>query len=127
MNRQLRHVGAGFARASGVPVGEAVADRLQTGLAHHQAGRFAEAELCYQRVLAVQPENADALHLIGNIAYQVGRHDVAIAMIGQAIRRNGRNPLYFSNLALALGSQGRFEEALTRLEQALALKPDYAE
>ena len=125
MNRQLRRVGAKSAHAPGFPV--AVADRLQTGLAHHQAGRFAEAEACYQRVLAVQPENADALHLIGNIAYQVGRHDVAIAMIGQAIRRNGRNPLYFSNLALALGSQGRFEEAFTRLEQALVLKPDYAE
>src|SRR5258707_13528591 len=131
MNRQLRRVGAKFARATGFPVGDAVASRLQTGLALHQAGRFAEAEACYQRVLAVQPENPDALHLIGNIAYQVGRHDVAIAMIGQAIRRNGRNPLYFSNLGLALMSQGRFDEALTRFEQALAsydaavaLKPD---
>jgi tetratricopeptide (TPR) repeat protein len=127
MFRQQRRVGAKFARAPGVPVGDAVADRLQTGLAYHQAGRFAEAEACYQRVLAAQPENSDALHLIGNIAYQVGRHDVAIAMIGQAIRRNGRNPLYFSNLGLALASQGRFEEALTRFEQALVLKPDYAE
>jgi tetratricopeptide (TPR) repeat protein len=127
MNRQQRHVGAKFARAPGVPVGDAVADRLQTGLALHQAGRLVEAEACYQRVLAVEPENPDALHLIGNIAYQVGRHDAAIAMIGQAIRRNGRNPLYFSNLGLALGSQGRFDEALTRFEQALVLKPDYAE
>ena len=127
MNRQQRRVGAKFARAPGVPVGNAVGDRLQSGLALHQAGRFAEAEACYQRVLAAQPENPDALHLIGNIAYQVGRHDVAIAMIGQAIRRNGRNPLYFSNLGLALGSQGRLDEALTRFEQALVLKPDYAE
>jgi tetratricopeptide (TPR) repeat protein len=127
MSRQQRRVGAEFARAPGVPVGDAVADRLQTGLVLHRAGRFAEAEACYQRVLAVQPENPDALHLIGNIAYQVGRHDVAIAMIGQAIRRNGRNPLYFSNLGLALASQGRFDEALTRFEQALVLKPDYAE
>jgi tetratricopeptide (TPR) repeat protein len=127
MNRQLRRVGAKFARAPGVPVEDAVADRLQAGLALHQAGRFAEAEACYQRVLAVQPENPDALHLIGNIAYQLGRHDVAIAMIGQAIRRDGRNPLYFSNLGLALASQSRFDEALTRFEQALVLKPDYAE
>lgn len=127
MNRQQRRVGAKFARAPGVPVRDAVADRLQTGLALHQAGRFAEAEACYQRVLAVEPENPDALHLIGTVAYQVGRHDTAIAMIGQAIRRNGRNPLYFSNLGLALASQGRFDEALTRFEQALVLKPDYAE
>src|SRR5882762_2069602 len=127
MNRQQRRVGAEFARAPGAPAGAAVADRLQTGLALHRAGRLAEAEACYQRVLAVEPENADALHLIGNIAYQVGRHDVAVAMIGQAIRRNGRNPLYFSNLGLALGNQGRLDEALTRFEQALVLKPDYAE
>jgi tetratricopeptide (TPR) repeat protein len=127
MNRQQRRVGATFARAPGARVGDAVADRLQTGLAHHQAGRFAEAEACYQRVLAVQPEHPDALHLIGTIAYQAGRHDVAIAMIGQAIRRNGRNPLYFSNLGLALASQARLDEALTRFEQALVLKPDYAE
>jgi len=94
MNRLQRRVGAKFARATDVDP-RTPCRPLQAGLALHQAGRFAEAELCYQRVLAIEPENPDALHLLGNVAYHVGRYDVAVALIGQAVRRNGRNPLIF--------------------------------
>jgi len=64
---------------------------LGAGLKHHQAGRFAEAEACYQRVLAIQSDHADALHLLGVIAHQVRRYDLAVELIGRAIKRNGEN------------------------------------
>ena len=41
------------------------ANLLVVGLKHHQAGRLAEAEACYRRVLAVQPDNADAYSNLG--------------------------------------------------------------
>ena len=46
---------------------------LQLAVQHHQAGRLAEAELLYRQILAAQPNHADALHLLGVMAQQVGR------------------------------------------------------
>src|SRR6476469_8104932 len=71
------------------------ADLLQEGLQHHQAGRLAPAEACYRRVLAAHPDHADALHLLGVIAHQAGRHDLAIGLINQAIKQNAQNAGYF--------------------------------
>ena len=68
-----------------VPPG--VANLLGAGLKHHQAGRLADAGACYRRVLAAQPDHADALHLLGVIAHQAGRHDLAVELISQAIKQ----------------------------------------
>src|SRR5882724_7925729 len=125
MNRQQR-VGAKVGRAASDPR-EVAVSHLESGLVHQQAGRLAEAEACYQHALAVEPENPDALHLLGVAAYQTGRHDVAVALIRQAIRRNGRNPFYFFNLGLALKCLGSLAEALASYDRAVEINPAYAE
>ncbi len=53
---------------------------------HHQAGRLQQAEQIYRQILAQQPARADALHLLGLIAYQVGRHEAAVDLIRPAWR-----------------------------------------
>src|SRR4029077_1097927 len=88
--------------AGGGPQATLLADIFALGLNHHKAGRLAEAENCYRQVLAVRPDHADALHLLGVIARRLGRHDVAISLINQAIERNATNPIYFSDLGRAL-------------------------
>jgi tetratricopeptide (TPR) repeat protein len=103
------------------------AEVLTAGVAHHRAGRLAEAEAHYRQVLAAVPAYADALHLLGVIAYQVGRHDVAIELIGQAIQQDGWSSLYYSNRGLALQSLRRLAEAMASYDRALALAPDNAE
>ena len=52
---------------------------------HHQSGRLQAAEQIYRQILAVEPNQADALHLLGVIAHQTGRHEVAVEYIGRAI------------------------------------------
>lgn len=47
---------------------------------HHQAGQLAKAEACYRQVLKAQPNHADVVHLLGVIALQVGRYDVAVKL-----------------------------------------------
>jgi len=73
MDRQQHLAGA----KSGWTIPPGIANRLEAGIKHQQAGRLADAEECYRHVLAAQPDNADALHLLGVIAYQVRRHDAA--------------------------------------------------
>ncbi len=78
---------------------------LHLAAARHQAGRFAEAEPIYRTVLSHEPENADALHLLGLLMYQTGRAESAVESIRHALRIVHDQPIYLANLALALASQ----------------------
>jgi protein O-GlcNAc transferase len=104
-----------------------IAEPFSAGVAHHRAGRLAEAEACYRQVLDVQPDHADALHLLGVAAHQAGRHELAVDLIGRAIAQNGTNPIYFSNLGCALRDLGRRDEAVAAFHQAIRIGPDTAE
>jgi predicted O-linked N-acetylglucosamine transferase (SPINDLY family) len=104
-----------------------VADLVNAGITHHQAGRLAEAEASYRQVLALAPDHSDALHLLGAIAQQAGRHDLAVDLIRQAIRGNGQNPFYFCNLGFALRDLGRIEEAVAACREAIRIAPELAE
>jgi protein O-GlcNAc transferase len=115
------------ATASPAIVPPGVAELLAAGVAHHRAGLLPQAESCYRQVLAAQPDHAEALHLMGVIAQQIGRHDVAVELIRRAIERNGNSPSYFSNLGDALRDLGRLEEAEAACRHAIRMKPDFAE
>ena len=127
MNRKQRRASAKLVQTSGTAGGMAVAELLGTGVDHLQAGRLADAEGCYRQVLALQPDNADALHLLGIVALRVGRNDVAADLIARAAKRDSRNPMFAASLGTALMRLGRLEEAIACYDKALALKPDYAE
>jgi protein O-GlcNAc transferase len=131
MNRQQRRAAARQGQPHPAPsapmIPPRIAELFAAGVAHHGAGRLPQAEACYRQALAVQPDHTDSLHLLGVIAYQVGRHDVAIDLIRRAIARNGRNPAYFCNLGDALRDFGSFEEAAAACREAIHLKLDFAE
>jgi tetratricopeptide (TPR) repeat protein/ADP-heptose:LPS heptosyltransferase len=100
---------------------------FQQGLALHQQGRLAQAGESYRQVLELQPEHADALHLLGVVAYQSGDPLQAVELIGRAIALNPGNANAHSNRGLALQGLTRPAEALESYDRALELKPDYAE
>src|SRR5215207_4354549 len=100
------------ATSSSVPASPAQADQVVAeGMAHHRAGRFAEAEACYRQALAEAPTHAEALHLLGLLAHQFGRHDLAVDLIGRAIASADDRPLYYLNLGAALQAFGRLDLA----------------
>jgi len=100
---------------------------LGTALGHHQAGRLTEAERIYRQILTLDARHSDSLHLLGLIACQSGRYDVAVELIGQAIRLRKHNPFYYCNMGSALRAQGKIDEAVAHFKRALVLKPDYAD
>ena len=93
----------------------------------HQAGHLADAEKLYRQVLLAVPRHANSLHLLGVLAFQVGRHDSAVDLIGKAIALKDNEPAYHSNLGAALRDQGKFDEAVASYDRALALKADFAD
>jgi tetratricopeptide (TPR) repeat protein len=108
------------------PQQQTIPQAIQIAVEHHQAGRLADAESIYWRVLEVDPENRDALHLLGLIAHQTGNYELAVQLIGRAILR-GPDPHFLNNRAAALQLLGRYDEALADYDTAIALKPDYVE
>jgi len=100
---------------------------FQSALQHHQAGRLAEAEALYRQVLALEPRQADAFHLLGVIAMQVGRNELAVDLIGQAIALKPSYPEAYYNLGIALSSGGKLDAAIAAYRHALSLKADHPE
>jgi tetratricopeptide (TPR) repeat protein len=100
---------------------------LDQALEHHRAGRLAMAEQTYHRILAIQPDHADCLHLQGMVAYQSGDSLRAATMIRKAISLNPRAASYHSNLGNILFHQGRARDAAACYLRALEINPDLAE
>jgi tetratricopeptide (TPR) repeat protein len=92
---------------------------------HHRAGRLAEAEAAYRAVLAAEPENVDALHLLGVVAFQTGRLELAAELIGRSLTLAEGNAAAHSNLGNVRTAQGRLEEAVRCFDRALELQPDF--
>jgi tetratricopeptide (TPR) repeat protein/SAM-dependent methyltransferase len=106
---------------------DGVGEQFAVALRHHQAGQLVEAERQYRTILALEPNHSDSLHLLGLVAHQVGRNDLAVELIGKAIALNKRNPAFQNNIGLAFDALGRYEEAVAHYKRAVALKPDYAQ
>lgn len=101
-----------------------VQSRLQTGLTHHQAGRFTEAASEYQAVLRSDPHNPDALHLLGLIKHQAGDNARAIELITQAIERQPQSAEFCANLGRIYSLTGRMPEAVHWMARAYDLQPN---
>jgi protein O-GlcNAc transferase len=104
-----------------------IAQTLGTALALHQAGRLNEAEGLYRQILAVDPNHADGLHLLGVIAQQAGHSEIAVDLIGKAIGCNDRAPDFHCNIGNALGALGRLDEAMVHYRRAIGLDSMHAE
>ncbi len=78
-----------------------ISEALATAVHHHQAGRLQAAEEIYRRILAVEPNQADAIHLLGVIAGQAGHHEMAVEYIGRAIALRRTEAPFHNNLGEA--------------------------
>ncbi|EKE67205.1 putative O-linked N-acetylglucosamine transferase, SPINDLY family protein, partial [Oceanibaculum indicum P24] len=108
------------------PANPEVQKLLAAALAHHQAGRLPEAEQGYKQVLSLDAQNADAHHLFGVLAYQVGRFDIAVQLIGVAVKQRPQEVEFLANMGESLRRLGRLDEARTCLAEAVALNPSHA-
>ncbi|MBI3446386.1 MAG: tetratricopeptide repeat protein [Magnetospirillum sp.] len=100
-----------------------MADEFAKAVALHQAGRLTDAIEIYQRILGLDPYHEGANHLLGVACSQMGQFDLAVHLIGEAIRANGRVPDYHVNLGNALLSARRLTEAEASYRRALELNP----
>jgi tetratricopeptide (TPR) repeat protein len=91
-----------------------------------QRGQLDEAIAAYRRLIAVEPENSDALHLLGVALARKSRLHEALELLCAAARLQPDNPYIQINLGNALSELKRDAEAVTALDRAVALKADLA-
>jgi hypothetical protein len=85
---------------------------------------FAFADRLLDRALIAAPDQPDALHLSGIVAFRLGRREEALAKIERAIARGIDIRLYLRNISEVHRALGRFDDAISAARRAIDLAPD---
>ncbi len=104
-----------------------IVETLQAGLAHHRAGRLPEAERDYRKVLEMHPRNAQAMHLLGLVAFQAGKIDLSLQFIEAAISVDAFHAPFWADLAEVYRALERTDDSIAAYRKALEVNPEMAD
>ena len=96
---------------------------LQSAVAFHQSGELKKAERIYLRILDVDPENADVLHLLGLVSHQFGKSRVAVTLVKRALEIVPDQLNYLWNLANIFRESDEFHQAVDTYHYIIQLRP----
>ena len=122
-------VSSGATATSGAPRGGAGADIpaiLRRAFAFHTAGRTRQALGLYRRILAAQPNHAEALNHAGIAAFQLGDTADAVELLRAASRLPG-NAEAHNNLGTVLQASDDLDGAVASYRRALEIDSGNAE
>jgi tetratricopeptide (TPR) repeat protein len=97
---------------------------LARAITLHQQGELAQAAALYLEVLAAEPDNFDALHLLGVYAQQAGDNQAAYDLITRAVAIDPVAAHAHTNLGIVLQKMERYDDALLSHRTALKIEPD---
>jgi tetratricopeptide (TPR) repeat protein len=99
---------------------------LDLAMQHHTAGRLPLAERIYQQILQGDPNQPVALHLLGVIAHQAGKHNIAVDLITKSLAIKPDHAAAHNNLGNALVGLNKMDQAAVSFHKALTIAPDHA-
>ena len=93
--------------------------QLQAAVQAYQSKDLDSAEAILKKILAVNPKEPNALHLLGCIYKDRGQLQQAVDLIQASIREDGSNPIPFLNLGKILSIAGQHENAAGIFQESL--------
>ncbi len=96
---------------------------LQQAVDQHTAGNLVDAEKAYQQVLQINPDHHDALHFMGVLAYNVGKHDIAKDYINRAIKILPSNDGCYNNMGNIYQTQKDYAQAMQWYAKTIEINP----
>lgn len=102
-------------------------DPFAEAVAAHRAGRYAEAEAAYRRLLADRPDDTSILTNLGAVLFALGRNDDAESCCRHAIAIAPDQPEAHNNLGCLLRRLGRLDGIEPLFRRAIELRPDFVE
>lgn len=97
--------------------------RLLRGKQALEAGRFAEAEIEFQKALAAEPENVTALVNYGVTLVELKKYPEAVRHFEKAAALDPKNANARYNLAILLSLQKKHFQAISHLKTILEINP----
>lgn len=97
----------------------------QLGRFHQRQGRSSEAEQAFEKALAADPNNTDALNALGTLYAERGQLAMSVEMFRKVTELTPATAYLHNNIGYALYLQGRYTEAIESLRKAVTLDPDY--
>jgi tetratricopeptide (TPR) repeat protein len=94
---------------------------VKQGLVLHQEGNLIEAKKIYENVLNQNPNNPDALHLLGVIYYQNGNFKNAIKLIKKSLTLNPSSEVAYTNLGNSYKEIKQYSEAIKSYRAAIRI------
>lgn len=90
---------------------------------YFEAGRLDAAERMLRHVLASNPDQPEAVHLLGLIEHKRGHGEAAAALLERAIAAGGRRPVHYRNLSEIYRLLARLDPAIAAARRAVSLDP----
>lgn len=100
-----------------------VADWLVVALDHHKRGEFEEANIYYNKILAVEAEHVDALQLLGLVQKQLGNRARALELMHASLRLQPNQPNVWANLGNTYNDASQPDAAYQAYKQAVLRDP----
>ena len=91
---------------------------------HLQNGKISEAKDICIDILKTEPNNYNALYLLGVIAFQTKNYSKSVEIIAKTIEINPNNSEYYNFKGIALIHLNKFEEAIQSWSKAIEVDPN---
>lgn len=85
---------------------------------------YFDGEVLLEQALKVQPDNLEALQLLGLMRHGMQNFEKAIETFEKCLSLEPDNPENLNNLALCKSNLGKYQEAAELIKKALDFKPD---
>jgi len=100
---------------------------IQSAIQALKNGQLQDAERLARQALSVDPVNHHAIGVLGVIAGQIGKHEVAADLFGKAAALEPKSLSHQSNLLRALVSLEKFGDAVDAASKAMVHNPNSPE
>jgi Flp pilus assembly protein TadD len=91
-----------------------------------RSGQFGDAATCCRDILAADPNNFDALHILGEIRHKQGRDREALILLAAAMKQNATSPEVLAKYGPVMLALGRLDDAFAAYHKALEVAPAHA-
>lgn len=98
---------------------------LEAAIELHRAGDVQAARPLYRQALEANPDDWDALYLLGTAELQLGNFAECVDLLSRVVAERPDVPDAHNNLGVASKALGRWEEAARAFQAAIKANPDY--
>jgi Flp pilus assembly protein TadD len=98
---------------------------LEKAVVHRRQGRLQASETICRAIIADDPDNQQALQLLGALFLETGRPHEAESVLRKCAAADESSAEVLHNLALSRAAQGELHEAAHLFARAIVLRPDY--